>query len=474
MTLPAVILSLVMTGCGWFPKETQRAFIISMPAVEKTVSNARQTLPVTDGWPIQAWWHVFNSPVLPKLIETALSENPDLKVVSQRLQQAQAMVDNQAAEQYPTLHANVRFSAERYSANSTQVKFAGEHFRQLLINPLVLRYHLDFWGRDKAALEAAVGRALAADAELADAGLLLSVAVAESYFDLTAAVKKLTIAADLVKAKEDLLKLQSVRFNYGLAAAASPLNATVDVNQAKALEAVVRTEVDFHKHRLAALAGKGPDWGQSLTVDRITFPEKLQLPADLPLNLLARRPDLTAARLHAQAADEDIKVAEAAFYPDINLIAFTGLHSVSLTDVLLQGSSLAYAVGPSIEFPIFEGGRLRARLRYQQSGYDAAVERYNASLLGAVQEVADALTFWQGTEARLAAQRQTLSAVTGTEQLAQVLNRTGLSADLDVLLAGIRLNEASFELTTLENEQFKAAVRLIKALGGGYQGTNTP
>ena len=208
-------------------------------------------------------------------------------------------------------------------------------------------------------------------------------------------------------------------------------------------------------------------------IERCVFPNRLALPADLPLHLLSHRPDVTAARLHAQAAAQEIKVAETAFYPDVNLIAFTGLHSASVTDILLEGSSLAYAVGPSIDFPIFEGGRLRANLSYQEAIYDAAVERYNGSLLHAVQEVADTLTRWREIDERLAEQQQTVADATEAKCLADSLNRTGLNDRSELMLARLEEHQQRFRLATLEGEHFKTAVQVIKALGGGYSENTT-
>jgi len=232
--------------------------------------------------------------------------------------------------------------------------------------------------------------------------------------------------------------------------------------------------LELRRHLLATLAGQGPDWAQGIKLQDPSAIPTPRLPVDLPLRLLARRPDLTAARLHAEAAAEEIKVAETAFYPDVNLIAFTGLHSVSLTDIALQGSSLAYSVGPSIEFPLFEGGRLRANLSYQQSTYDAAVERYNASLLHAVQEVADALSLWREFNYRVNEQRQTLADAETNSRLGDALARSGLGDKSKPLQAKLEANRERLTLTALEAEQRKAAIRIVKALGGGYDANPTP
>lgn len=466
LTISALIPCMV--GCAWFGEDSQRASIMAMPEITETLKSARAELASSEQWPQQDWWTVFADPSLNRLIETALAGNPDFKAAEARLRQSQALVDAQAAELYPTLGANVGFSAQRYSANSVQAKFAGEDFRQLLVNPLLLRYHLDFWGQDQAALQAAVGRSLAVAAELADARLLLAATVAAAYFDLRAANDKLALAEHIAADREALSTLEQSRLTNGLSNQEPLLRARMEWHAARQRLAGIRAKIELHKNLLAALAGQGSDWGRTLQVESGMMPQQIPLPTDLPLRLLARRPDLTAARLHAEAAAEEIKVAETAFYPDVNLIAFTGLHSVSLTDILLQGSSLAYAVGPSIELPLFEGGRLRANLSHRQAAYDAAVERYNAGLVHAVQEVADALNRWRELETRLAEQRHSLADAEQNHRLSETLNRTGLGDRAQPLRTRIDENRERLHLLSLEAERRKTAVSIIKALGGGY------
>lgn len=458
----------LMTGCAWFGDTSKRAEMMTLPDMSQTLATAHSSLTADGQWPRQAWWEDFKIPALNRLITVALADNPNFKEAAARLRQAQALVDAQAAELYPSVDANVSFSAQRFSANSVQAKLAGENFRQLLINPLVLHYHLDFWGRDRAALEAAVGKALAVETELADAKLLLAATVANSYFGLLAAAEKRALAEEIVANRETLLALQQVRNTNGLAATAPLLQAKMALNTAQQVAAGMNAEVELQKNLLAALAGKGPDWGRGIVVEDGVMPHRPALPADLPLRLLARRPDLSAAKLHAQAAAEEIKVAESAFYPDVNLIAFSGLHSVSLSDVVLQGASLAYAVGPSISLPIFEGGRLRARLSFQEAGYDAAVERYNGTLLHALQEVADVLARWRDIDTRLTEQRQIVAEADEVQRLADRLNRSGLNDRSEAMLARVETLQQRFRLAALEGEQFKTAVQAIKALGGGF------
>lgn len=469
-----VFIAAALTGCAWFGELTPRARMHSLPQVETTLESARASAGLDTPWPTLDWWTRFDTPQLNQLVETALADNPDFKAAVARLNQAQALVDAQAAEQYPTIDANVSFSAQRFSANSTQAKLAGEHFRQLLANPLVLRYHLDFWGRDQAALQAAVGRSFGVSAEIADAKLLLTATMAGAYFDARTAKAQLDIADTIADRRQTLLNQERIRLDNGLSSNGPLLQAKLALNLAHQSQASARAELGLRKNLLAALAGRGPDWSRDITVEAGVCNQPPPLPRDIPLHLLARRPDIAAARQYVEAAAEDIKVAETAFYPDINLIAFTGLHSVSLSDVLLQGSSLAYAVGPSIELPIFEGGRLRANLSFQQAAYDAAVERYNASLTHAVREVADALSRWREIDTAIAEQRQSVAEASEAERLTESLNRAGL-ADLGTLIQSqLASQQQRLRLAELEGDHCKAAVQIIKALGGGFSDNPSP
>jgi len=233
----AMLVVFATTGCAWFGDSSQRAQMKAMPEMDVTLQAAQSQVSSTNQWPEQRWWQQFNDSTLTGLIETALAGNPDLKAAEARLQQSQAMVDAQAAELYPTVDANITFTAQRFSANSVQAKLAGENFRQLLINPLILRYHLDFWGRDQAALQGAVNRSLAVAAETADARLLLAVSVAGAYFDFQAAAAKLAIAEHVTADREALAKLEQARFDHGLGSEVPALQARIALNSARQQQA---------------------------------------------------------------------------------------------------------------------------------------------------------------------------------------------------------------------------------------------
>lgn len=462
------LLLSVLTSCAWLPPSSKRAEMIPTPSLQHTITAAKNTFTLTNGWLQKEWWHQFHSQPLNTLIATSLKDSPNLKQVAARLQQAETLVDAQAAELYPTVDANISFSAQRFSANSVQAKLAGEHFRQLLINPFILRYHLDLWGQDEAALQAAIGKAHAMETEVADAQLLLAANIAKAYVDLTVLTIQQNISRQITSFRHQLKAIAQSRLANGLSSDVPLLKAEKNLLQSQDRETLLEGQIARQKNLLALLAGKEPDWSQHIAADLKFNDVQPEIPQALPLRLLSHRPDVQAAKMRAQAAADEIMVARTAFYPDVNLVAFSGLHSVSISDVLLQGSSLAYAVGPSVDFPIFEGDRLRAQLGYQEAAYDEAVEKYNAAVLRAVQEVADAIEQVQEITIRLEEQKQIVTTQKKSRQVAEALYREGLHNRIDSLEAMIEELEQASALAILHGESAKSLIQFYTALGGGY------
>jgi NodT family efflux transporter outer membrane factor (OMF) lipoprotein len=466
------LLFLGMAGCESLPKPTPRAQLLEMPALKETLQGSH---PIKWGdWPRSEWWRDFHSPALNDLIARALEHNPSLQAAAHRVREAQALAEIRAAELFPSIEASLSLTGQRFSANSVQSKFAGESFVLALFNPLNVRYYLDFWGRNRAALEAALGIAQAKEAELAQARLLLATALARTYFRMVAAAEGQRLSQAMLDLQRQHLDIDQFRVARGLDPKAPLYGAEQKLEQAKQQQAIRRAETEILRAELAALTSHGPDWGRQIPVKATQFPREFPLPKDLPLKLLAHRPDVAAARYLAEAAAQEIKVAKTAFYPNVNLMGFAGLHSANLPDLLFSGQSLAFLAGPVLDLPIFEGGRLRANLKAKQAAYDAAVEAYNNTLLRAVQGVAEALAHWKAVHDLLIAQRDSLEAMRKNERLAEVGYKTGLNDQRAVLGARYALYQERFQLITLEAEYLQAAVGLIEALGGGYHNSAVP
>jgi NodT family efflux transporter outer membrane factor (OMF) lipoprotein len=343
------------------------------------------------------------------------------------------------------------------------------------LNPLSFRYEFDFWEKNRAAFNAALGEAAAEEAD--EARLLLTTAIAWTYIRGAPLAQQLALAQERVALRHELLRLAETRFHTGLDTDDAVKQATVELETANKREAGTRALVVLHQNLLARLMGEGPDEAQNLFAGKsVTIPARISLPAHLPIELLAHRPDLSAAMHRAEAAAEEIHVAKAQFLPSIDLTTATaGLEASvftknigTLPSLLFRGSDLNYLVAPGVHLPLFEGGRLRGQLAATRSHYDEAVELYNETLLHAVQESADSLNNWKETRTILDAHNRLLNSARSELSLTHVRLRSGLKDRREVLTTQHGLLDQQYALKVLEADHLFAMVDLIQALGGGY------
>ncbi|MDD5578617.1 MAG: efflux transporter outer membrane subunit [Methylobacter sp.] len=472
---------LLMAGCAWIPKGDQPAEFLKTPSMAHALSHANLDKPgiPDDHWPPERWWREFGSAELNQLMDTALKENIGLKVASVRLRQAQALVRVEGARLLPFLDAEVDFENKRISENGVFAALnretAGANIVFGQINPFNLRYEFDFWGKNRAALEAALGEAAAEEAEQAEVLLQLTTAIARSYIHGVALKQQLELAHQMVELRRGLLNMDEIRLRLGLDSADRVKQAAIELEQANKREAGLRDQLDIQRNLLAKLIGNGPDATQNLFAQPEIHSEQMRLPAKLPLELLSHRPDLASALHRAEAAAQRVKVAKASFLPTIDLTAFAGINALRLTkgasslaNVLFSGSSFSYGIAPGLRLPLFEGGRLRGELSAQRAEYDEAVELYNKTLLQAVQEVADSLSRWRESRSILEAHDRLLSAQHENLSFAEVRFRSGLDDRRALLARQHDVLNQEYVAKTLEADQLAAIVDLMEALGGGY------
>lgn len=463
-------LPLFMNACALMPEDGTRAKPIAMPPMEQTLNMDPEAEKIVKEWPKTDWWRDFHNAELDRVMDTALKGSPTLHAAEARLNQAEAMADYQAAEMLPSVGASVDFHRRRFSSTDFYGPTGGKTFTGAYIDPVVFRYHLDLWGKDRTALEAALDKAKAHASELAVTRLVLSAAIARAYFRLCSAEEEIEWTKVLVEKSTDKLRLAQLRWERGLASK-DPIHVVEQRLEAtRQRETGLKAEAQILRNRLGVLAGQGPDWGKSIRASASVFTEHFPMPEKLPLGLLAHRPDVAAALWRVEAAARLVKVAKTNFYPDVNLVGFAGLRSLNLKDLFLShGASVAYSLGPTVTLPIFEGGRLDAELKNEQAGYDATVESYNGALLGAVQQVADALAHWRESRDHDAAQERAIQAAEAEAALAGKRYQAGLSTRDGEIDAAFALIEQRLKSSELRSEHLQAAVDLIEALGGGYE-----
>lgn len=483
--LPTVVaaLALALAGCaqtgGIAPQASLRtpqslgaqdataaAPLGAPPAATATAADAATV------WPRDAWWAAYGDAQLSGLIEQALRDNPTMRAATARLDQAIAAAQAAGADLLPQAQLAAQSTRERLSEHYLYPpQLAGEW-----VNDNVLRlgagWDLDLFGRKRAALDAAVGAQRASEADRAAARWMLSTQVARSYFQLARAVALREVAAAAREQREQIRSLVADRVRAGLDTNVELRQAEGAVPQSRQSLEQLDEQITLARHQLAYLAGAAPDSLDGLTPRLTTLPPQA-LPAVIPAELVGRRPDIVGARWRVEAAYGGVDAARAAFYPNINLAAFVGLHSLGL-DNWLKAGSREIGITPALTLPVFEGGRLRANLRARAAEADAAVETYNLTLAGAVREVADALASARSIERQAQLQAAAQAAAESAYDLALTRYRAGLGTYLTVLSAEGNLLAERRQAAELKARALDAQVALVRALGGGYAGTLPP
>ncbi|MDB5806532.1 MAG: putative outer membrane protein [Betaproteobacteria bacterium] len=417
-------------------------------------------------YPADDWWTAYNDPKLNELIAAAVAGSPTMRTAQARLERAQSTIDVSRSALSPQLAADASSSRQRFSENFIYPPpFGGSWYTQ---NDARLNgsWELDLFGRNRAALDASIGTAHAAEADREAARVLLAARVASAYFNLAQTLEQRKVAEATLQDRMALEKLVAQRVGAGLDTNVELRQAQGNVPQTRQEIATLDEQIGIARHALAALAGAGPQAYDALTPG-ITERPALQLPATVPADLLGRRADIVAARWRVEAASRDIAVAKAEFYPDINLSAFIGFQSLGFTN-WLSSASRVIGIGPAVHLPIFEGGKLRGNLRGKDADYDIAVEDYNAKLIDALRDVADQLTSTHSVETQWREQQDALAAAQSAYDLAQQRYRAGLSTYLTVLTAELNLEQQRKGAVGLKARRYALDVELARALGGGF------
>ena len=295
---------LFASSCAWIPAGDPPAEYLEPPEMKETLSEVTSRL---QQWPEDRWWVQFGNPELDSLIETALKDNPGLKQASARLRQAQALVKVEGARLLPFLEADASLTYERISQHGVfaalNPEVAGIRIMYGIINPLSFRYEFDFWGKNRAMLEAALGHAAAEEAETAEVRLRLTTGIARAYFRGQALQQQLQVVKTIVGIRDHLKKLAETRFRLGLDNDQPVKIAVAEYEAAIKRQAAVRDQLDVQRHLLARLIGKGPDEAMHLFERPMALiPSQIAAPDQLSMGLLVHRPDLAAALYRAYAA----------------------------------------------------------------------------------------------------------------------------------------------------------------------------
>jgi NodT family efflux transporter outer membrane factor (OMF) lipoprotein len=459
LRFPVVALILALCGCITPPRLDSEQHII---ATDHLGLSSQESIPAA-----QVWWTAFNDPQLDRLMQHALADNPSLAQVMARVHEAQSLADETRAALAPTISVDAQEIRQRLSSHDPIPPPFNGTKRWVGRGELNLSWNIDFWDRQASLLKQARSQSSAAALDVASARLALSGAVAQAYIDLYRDDALADVARHTEAQRQRILEITRSRVKSGLDTNVELREASGAVPEAHVESLRAQAAAALDTHQLAALSGQGAlAYAQVLrpTLDPAAV---LPLPAELPADLLGHRPDILAARERIEGAQAGRAAAEAAFYPDINLIAFAGASAVGLGN-LFKANSAVYGAGPAIHLPLFDAGRLRAEYRGAAAGIDDAVAAYNQSVLEAVRETSDQLSLVEAFNAQIAQQQQSLDDAEVAYRLAEERYEAGLSNYLTVLTTETAVLIARREHIGLISDQAIARVNLLLVVGGSF------
>ena len=456
----------MLAGCVHVPADTRHA---AGPDLAQARLAPGITLP-NDAWPAEDWWRVYGDAQLDALVARALKDAPNLAVAQARVGTAQAAVVSERVAQGGRIDLASGVNRQRYSANGFfPPPLGGNYYNDFSVQARA-SYDFDWWGKHRSLVAAAIGEANAIQAEAAQARQTLAASVAQSYFRLQMLWARQDNVNGLIAVQRALIADREARMAHGLVNQDAVQAARLDLGTLSEQANRYGTQAAAEREALRALVGNPVGGDAAALADLkpvLPQPAVNALPRTLGLELLARRPDLQAARYRIEAQLGRVAAGQAAFYPDINLMAAIGLDSVSLGS-LARYPSRTPLLGATLNLPLFDAGRLKAQLGVARANRDELLAEYNQAVLDAVRDVAVQGATLQG----LAQEQDThATAVDASRRLAanaEARLQRGLADRADVLQAKqAMLRQRDTDLFLLD-ARLQAQVSLAKALGGGY------
>jgi multidrug efflux system outer membrane protein len=411
----------------------------------------------------QKWWDVFQDEQLRTLIRTALEQNYDLRIAASNVLEAQAQLGITRADQFPSLSGGAAIA----DVGTAQSKFLPEFETSTgQVNASAI-WALDFWGQYRRATEAARANLLATEWARQEVVSTLVANVAAAYFQLRALDLQLAISKRTLDSRQESLRLTRVLANGGA-------TSLLDVRQAEQLVFTAATEIatlqqqiEQQENFLSILLGQNPGdipRGQSLTEQH----QPPEIPPGLPSELLERRPDIREAEEQLIAANAEIGVARAAYFPQISLNGTGGFQSSALSN-LFTGPAGAWSFGASLTQPIFTGGKLRSGVRLAEARQKTAVLVYQQSILTAFRSVSDALVAYRKTREFREQEELLFQSAQDSARLSHMRYTGGVTGYLEVLTNETNAFSAELAVVQAHQSELLALVQLYEALGGGWQ-----
>jgi multidrug efflux system outer membrane protein len=421
----------------------------------------------------QDWWKVFQDTRLDDLETQADAANKDIKIAIAHVDQASAATSIAHSFLFPTVSAAPNVSRNREAQNrpnNGNTNGLAATYTDIQL-PLVASYEIDAWGRIRRSVESARATQQATEADLRFVRLSIEATVAIDYYNLRETDQELKILDDTLTDLTQGLSLTTSLFQKGLSGVLAVKQAQTLLDQTTAQKQALEIQRAQMQHAIAVLLGRTVE-GFSLP-DQPTNPMPPSVPLGLPSDLLGRRPDIAEADRNVAAATAQIGVAKAAYLPQLSLTGLVGYESTNATSLLNWQNTMA-SLGASAVAPIFTGGRLKAGVAQAQAGYRLSLAQYEKTVLVAYQEVEDQVAALHYLEGESQSEDSAVRDARQAEDIATQRYKAGLVNYLDVIFAQETVLANERTAAQISSQRLVASVVLIKALGGGWTGVNTP
>ncbi|PYM66628.1 MAG: RND transporter [Candidatus Rokuibacteriota bacterium] len=456
--------ALLLAACTVGPDYVRPGVATPAPDAYKELDGWKVAQP-TDDTLRGAWWELFGDPGLASLEAQVDVSSQTVAAAEAQLRQARALVQAARASYFPTITVGLGFTRSRQSATVGTSTFSAGRTTSTFQLPIDVSWEPDLWGRIRRSVESSRASAQASQADLETARLSIQAEVAQDYFQLRAVDAERALLDATVTAYQRSLELTRNRYASGVASRADVLQAETQwkTTQAQAVDlGVQRAQLE---HAIALLVGQ-PASGFALPVASLTA-EPPGIPVGLPSALLERRPDVAAAERRVAAANAQIGVAEAAYFPTVTLSVSGGLESGSLSRWLTWPSRF-WSVGPGISQTVFDGGLRKAQTDEARAAYDQTVAAYRQAVLTGFKEVEDNLAALRILEEEARVQDEAVAAARQTVTVVTNQYRAGTVSYLDVVVAQTTTLTDERAAVDIRARRMAAAVLLIKGLGGGW------
>ena len=416
------------------------------------------------------WWEAFQDPLLTALEEQVAISNQTVAQAEAQFRAARAAIRTARADLFPTITAGVSATSSRASSTRSSVGGAlGTTANYQL--PIDFSYEVDLWGRVRRNVEASVASAQATSADVQTALLSSRAELAVDYFELRGLDTQIALLRTTVAAYERAVTLTRARYDQGIASGVDVAQAQTQLDTTRVQETDLQVARAQFEHAIAILVGKAP---ADLTIPPATIDvPPPAIPITLPSRLVERRPDVAAAERRVAAANAQIGVAKAAFFPTLLLSASGGLESSTLTTLLTLPSRF-WAIGPSLVQTVFDGGRRRSLRDQAVANYDGTVAGYRQNTLLAFQDVEDNLAALRVLADESLQARDAVASASRSLELANNRYVGGVTTYLEVITAQTAVLANQITAADVLTRRMTASVLLIKALGGGWTTADLP